>query len=580
MRINPGVVLSDELCYRPGDQHLNKGGRVVVNPFEEVRSQISEYTAQEIAILQSRLEKRLGPEYISSRAGPGGQKIHYLAAEKCIQLANEVFGFNGWSSQIKEVQVDFVDENPNTGKISLGLSVIVRVSLRDGTFHEDIGYGHIENCKGKAAAFEKAKKEGTTDALKRALRNFGNVLGNCIYDKEYLTKVTKIKVAPTKWDVDDLHRHSTYAPVKKEAPADAPSIIQEKTSSSSLAPGVSAEDEFYLGEFDETDFMESYPDLDAHPDEVALPPEPAVASHNFNGNRSGNDPSSEVGSVNSGPGHQQNRQPQTRPQQMPAPARPQPQNGNYQRVDSSGGPQPGARQQHPPQPQTPKGGFARSNSGAGQRIVQPHNANQGAIPGPGRVLNQPSRQNVSSVPVSHGALQKPSSHEAEPSNQSMPVPEGGLTIGFFSAKAVLPSDGQALDAAAAIPTDRAAVFNPHAESPSIRKTPGIDHTKSIPLGKNLKHIPPSQATVGSGPVTRGNFLNPQLDATRRIGAPGSPSPLGNRGSYKPPTMTGKRPGDGGNGAMRPPLGEVPANGGIGMQHGGEHDIKRQRMNGA
>lgn len=61
---------------------------------------------------------------------------------------------------------------------------------------QDIGYGHIENCKGKAAAFEKAKKEGTTDALKRSLRTFGNVLGNCIYDKEYLAKVTKVKAAP------------------------------------------------------------------------------------------------------------------------------------------------------------------------------------------------------------------------------------------------------------------------------------------------------------------------------------------------------------------------------------------------
>jgi DNA repair and recombination protein RAD52 len=177
---------------------------------------VSEYTAQEIATLQSRLEKQLGPEYISSRAGPSGQKVHYLAAEKCIQLANEVFGFNGWSSQIMDIQVDFVDENPTTLKVSLGLSVIVRVTLRDGTFHEDVGYGHMENCKGKAAAFEKAKKEGTTDALKRALRNFGNVLGNCIYDKEYLSKVTKVKAQPVKWDVEKLHRHSTYAPPKKE----------------------------------------------------------------------------------------------------------------------------------------------------------------------------------------------------------------------------------------------------------------------------------------------------------------------------------------------------------------------------
>ena len=64
------------------------------------------------------------------------------------------------------------------------------------TVFKDVGYGHIENCKGKAAAFEKAKKEGTTDALKRALRNFGNMLGNCVYDKDYVARVTKLKVAP------------------------------------------------------------------------------------------------------------------------------------------------------------------------------------------------------------------------------------------------------------------------------------------------------------------------------------------------------------------------------------------------
>lgn len=181
-----------------------------MNPFEDNTPKVSEYTAAEIATLQSRLEKQLGPEYISARAGPGGQKIHYLAAEKVVQLANEVFGFNGWSSQIMEIAVDFVDENPQTYKVSLGLSVTVRVTLRDGTFHEDIGYGHIENCKGKAAAFEKAKKEGTTDGLKRALKNFGNVLGNCIYDKDYISKVTKIKVAPAKWDIDQLYRHASH----------------------------------------------------------------------------------------------------------------------------------------------------------------------------------------------------------------------------------------------------------------------------------------------------------------------------------------------------------------------------------
>ena len=118
-----------------------------------MKPHVSEYTAQEIATLSSRLEKQLGPEYISSRPGAGGGKVHYLSADKCINLANEVFGFNGWSSGIQNVQIDFVserrmgisnkiltigqvDESQSTGKVSLGLSVIVRVTLRDGTFHE------------------------------------------------------------------------------------------------------------------------------------------------------------------------------------------------------------------------------------------------------------------------------------------------------------------------------------------------------------------------------------------------------------------------------------------------------------
>lgn len=177
-----------------GDQH-KANGSTTTNPFEDARPRISEYTAQEIATLQSRLDKQLGPEYISFRNGPGQQKVPYLVAAKVINLANEVFGFNGWNSAIQNIQIDFVDESRD-GKISLGLSVIVRVTLKDGTFHEDVGYGHTENCKGKAAAFEKAKKAGTTDALKRTLRTFGNILGNCLYDKEFVEKVTKIKVAP------------------------------------------------------------------------------------------------------------------------------------------------------------------------------------------------------------------------------------------------------------------------------------------------------------------------------------------------------------------------------------------------
>lgn len=105
-------MLTDLFAFRVGDQHRFGNSKTqssaFANPFEEPPVHISEYTAKEIATLQSRLDKQLGPEYISSRPGAGGQKVHYLAADKCINLANEVFGFNGWSSCIKNIQIDFV----------------------------------------------------------------------------------------------------------------------------------------------------------------------------------------------------------------------------------------------------------------------------------------------------------------------------------------------------------------------------------------------------------------------------------------------------------------------------------------
>ena len=206
------------LFISPGDQHTSWK-----NPFDETKLRVAEWSAKDIASISAKLDKQLGPEYISSRAGPGGGKVHYLTVEKCITLANEVFGFNGWSSSIQNIQVDFADENPQTQRVKIGLSVIVRITLRDGTYHEDIGYGSIENAKGKAMAFEKAKKEGTTDGLKRALKSFGNVLGNCIYDKDYVSQVTKIKAQPVKkFDVENLHRHPDF--VKRDVAATGPKV--------------------------------------------------------------------------------------------------------------------------------------------------------------------------------------------------------------------------------------------------------------------------------------------------------------------------------------------------------------------
>jgi DNA repair and recombination protein RAD52 len=185
----------------------------------------------------------------------------------------------------------------------------------------------------------------------------------------------------------------------------------------------------------------------------------------------------------------------------------------------------------------------------------------------GRVLNQPSRTGPPSAPASPARLNK----SLDETDTAMPLQGAG----FFSARAaaMLPEGQTAEGPPAPIPNHLPA-FNPHAESPSIRKTPGIDHKTSKPLTRDLKHVPGSAQPVAASPGPRTNVVNPQLDAIRKIGAPGGFSPMANRGSFKQPL---KRPVDSATGANRTPLTDLPANGPIGADSGG--DAKRQRING-
>jgi DNA repair and recombination protein RAD52 len=498
---------------------------------------VSEWTAQEIATLASRLEKQLGPEYISTRPGAGGGKVHYLAAEKVINLANEVFGFNGWSSSIQNVQIDFVDENTTNGKITLGLSTIVRVTLRDGTYHEDIGYGHIENCKGKAAAFEKAKKEAATDAMKRALRNFGNVLGNCLYDKDYLTRVTKLKVAPSKWDAENLYRHPDFAPIKRESIADT-AVREQQQSNSNGMNGVNGagrgheasrmasnrsmvstgsgefDDDFGGNDLDDTDF--------SHPDEVRLDDSRAMES-----------PAQMQAQNNA----QRNSVPQM--QSMP--------NVRAPNIQQPQPPQGLQGPQKPPGVQRPKASVVQAQSG---RMLPPKTPGaqrpSAAANGPNGFDGAGSRSNSSSA--EEGAQQQSNNgaSNGKPEEYQPPVPAeppAGVPVGFVTGR----SASFLNQAAEGKLTNMPAAFNPHAESPSIRRTQGVNPGKSAPIMReslgsalaNASNGPQQQnPSQGNGP-NRTSFINPSIDPTRRVGMPGGGGPP-NRGAYKPPSAV-KRP---------------------------------------
>ena len=449
---------------RVGDQHKANGAPP--NPFDdpeqtEKKQHISEYTAQEIATLQSRLDKQLGPEYISSRPGAGGQKVHYLAADKVISLANEIFGFNGWSSSIQQIQIDFVDEKPSNA-VDLGLSVIVRVTLRDGTYHEDVGYGSVVNGKGKAAAFEKAKKEGTTDGLKRALRNFGNVLGNCIYDKDFIQKVTKVKVGAGKWDVDNLHRHQAFQPkrdpaVKPETKIAPPTVNGHDSSTTDIEA-----ESFDIADFDDAEFdMNDF----EHPDEVVLPADPRDSPRR----------------LMNGPAYSSNSNaPRSN---MTTPSRP-----------PNAGPPPGMRPQNAVNANQSTGPQRMlSANAAGNTFAQQAAMNAARAQEP----KQPSQEDENS-----SSLGVPSQHFSAINGQP-PI----RSAGFYSARAAgkIDADNNAVGGPAVVPR-----FNPHAESPSIRKTSGVDHNKSARLTRNL--------TVDTDAPQRDENGAPQAEAMQRTGS--------------------------------------------------------------
>lgn len=162
--------------------------KCIPSMLNQKQEKISNQSSKNIGI---KLSKKLGPEYISYRTGFGNMQIAYLEGWAAISIANRIFGYDGWNSAVKSLTVDFIDEL--NGRYNIGVSAVVCVTLKCGSSREDIGFGSADNQRQKSLAIEKAKKEAVTDALKRALRQFGNALGNCCYDKEFLAEIKKIK---------------------------------------------------------------------------------------------------------------------------------------------------------------------------------------------------------------------------------------------------------------------------------------------------------------------------------------------------------------------------------------------------
>ena len=117
------------------------------------------------------LQRPLAPALVSQR-NESGRTLSYIEGFTAIDQANSIFGFDGWSHEV--VRLDY---NPD---IKAYLA-IVRVRVGEAT-HEDVGTGLVQGDR--PTGHETAMKGAVTDALKRALRAFGDQFGNSLYDRD------------------------------------------------------------------------------------------------------------------------------------------------------------------------------------------------------------------------------------------------------------------------------------------------------------------------------------------------------------------------------------------------------------
>ena len=134
--------------------------------------------------ISSELNRKLDPANVRP-AKSFGPKGDYIEGWHAMAEANRIFGFDGWSYTVPECTCVFhgARDIGKDKKPGFGVTYTAKVSVVvDGVIREDFGAGHgyDVDC---GLAHESAIKEAITDALKRALRSFGNPFGLALYDK-------------------------------------------------------------------------------------------------------------------------------------------------------------------------------------------------------------------------------------------------------------------------------------------------------------------------------------------------------------------------------------------------------------
>ena len=131
------------------------------------------------------LTQELDSSRVKSRS-KGNINLSYLEGFDLIETANKVFGYGGWSYDIESLEHLSTEQNQNQNFV-ICYKAIVKVTVYDKDHIQNISRTDVGTgtgiAKTQSEAHEGATKEAVTDALKRALRSFGNQFGLSLYDK-------------------------------------------------------------------------------------------------------------------------------------------------------------------------------------------------------------------------------------------------------------------------------------------------------------------------------------------------------------------------------------------------------------
>lgn len=133
--------------------------------------------ARTVTDIDSDLEKKLPMELITTLKEGPARGAPYLETWIAIEQANRIFGFGGWTTEVKDLKCILTYPNSRGNELAV-YQALIKVTAH-GVWHEDVGIGI-----GSSAQVDMAVKGAVSDGMKRALRCFGPQFGNELYDKQ------------------------------------------------------------------------------------------------------------------------------------------------------------------------------------------------------------------------------------------------------------------------------------------------------------------------------------------------------------------------------------------------------------